>query len=91
MTFALLADLNWLAVLVAALAYFLLGGLWFMPKVFGDAWSASMGWEPTEEDTPGAEVFIGPLVTCVVATIAVAVLAQAVGAATVADGIVSAW
>ncbi len=87
-TSALLADLNWLAVLVAALAYFLLGGLWFMPRVFGDAWTAAMGWEPTEQDKPGAEVYIGPLITCIVSTIAMAMLAQAIGAATVADGIV---
>jgi hypothetical protein len=88
MTFALLTDLNWLAVIVAALAYFALGGLWFIPRVFGDLWTRSMGWEPTEEDQPGAEVYLGPLVTCVVATIAVALLAEAVGAASVADGVV---
>lgn len=31
MSLGLLGDLNWLAVLAAALAYFGLGGLWFVP------------------------------------------------------------
>lgn len=61
MTFALIADLNWLAVLVAALAYVLLGGLRFLPRAFGDAWTTAMGWVPTEDDEPEVELHIGPL------------------------------
>jgi hypothetical protein len=88
MTFALLADLNWLAVVVAALVYFVLGGLWYMPRVFGDVWTRAIGWEPTDEDQPGPAMYLAPLATCVVATVAVALVAAAVGAASVADGIV---
>jgi len=84
----LLADLNWLAVVVAGLAYFALGGLWFMPRVFGDRWASSMGWEPTDEDKPGPAVYIGPLVTCLIATIALAMLARAAGADSWSEGIV---
>ena len=31
-------HVNWLAVLVAALSTFLLGGLWYSPALFGRAW-----------------------------------------------------
>ena len=32
------SDINYLAVLVAALSTFLLGGLWYSPLLFGKAW-----------------------------------------------------
>lgn len=35
MSFDVLGDLNWLAVVVAAIAYFALGALWYAPPVFG--------------------------------------------------------
>lgn len=43
MSFDLLGDLNWLAVLVAALAYFAVGALWYAPPVFGKTWAAAGG------------------------------------------------
>lgn len=83
-----LGELNWPAVAVAALAYFVLGGLWFLPRVFGDVWTHSLGWKPAEDEQPGPELYIGPLVTCVIATVAVALLASAAGAETLVDGVV---
>ncbi len=38
-------EINWIVVLVAAAAGFVLGALWYGP-VFGDAWMRSMGWDP---------------------------------------------
>src|SRR5688572_28117590 len=35
----------WWQVLVAALAYFVLGAIWYNPKVFGTAWAKSHGIE----------------------------------------------
>jgi hypothetical protein len=88
MDFGVLGDLNWLAVAVAAIAYFAFGGLWFALPAIGKAWQRAMGWDPTAEDNPTAWLYIGPLITCIVATIAVAMLASAAGAETVGDGIV---
>lgn len=34
---------NWLAVLVAALSMFVIGGLWYSPMVFGRQWQAAAG------------------------------------------------
>jgi hypothetical protein len=88
MTFALLGDLNWLAVIVATLAYFGLGGLWYMPRVFGDIWTRSIGWDPTGEEGPGVAFYAAPLATCLVASTALALLARAAGADSVGEGLV---
>jgi hypothetical protein len=36
-------EINWIAVLVAAVASFLLGGLWYSPLLFGKAWQREAG------------------------------------------------
>lgn len=36
-------DLNYLAVVVAALSTFLLGGVWYSPLLFGPAWQRAAG------------------------------------------------
>jgi hypothetical protein len=36
-------EVNWLAIAVAALASFLLGGLWYSPVLFGKAWQRETG------------------------------------------------
>lgn len=41
------ANLNYWAILAAALSTFLIGGLWYSPAVFGKAWMAENGF--TEE------------------------------------------
>ena len=88
MSFDLLGDLNWLAVIVAAIAYFALGALWYMPKPMAQAWTKSMGWDPsTEEQQPGAAIYVAPLVTCLLSAITLAMLAEATGSTTVGEGL----
>ncbi|HEU4542721.1 MAG TPA: DUF1761 domain-containing protein [Jiangellaceae bacterium] len=88
MSLSILGDLNWLAVIVAAIIYFALGGLWFMPRLFGNTWMHAIGWEPTDEDRPSAAVFVVPLITCLLAAIALGMLAHATGSDTFGEGIV---
>ena len=46
----IIQNLNWLAVIVSALAYFALGAVWFGP-VFGKMWMKGHGIsQPTEEE-----------------------------------------
>ncbi|MCB0760213.1 MAG: DUF1761 domain-containing protein [Flavobacteriales bacterium] len=40
--------MNWIAIIVAALASFVLGFVWYHPKLFGTAWMKSMGLNPDE-------------------------------------------
>ncbi|HZO63411.1 MAG TPA: DUF1761 domain-containing protein [Kribbellaceae bacterium] len=89
MSFSVLGDLNWLAVIVAAIVYFAIGGAWFAPFAFGKIWQEAIGW--TEADaakaTP-ASMYVIPAVTCLVETIALAMLAEATGTDTFGEGIV---
>ena len=36
----LFSHINWLAVIVAGIAYFILGGLWYSKALFGSKWAA---------------------------------------------------
>jgi len=74
-------HINYLAVLVSAVAIFLLGGLWYSPAMFAKKWIALQG--KTMEDTktsPGPtasmyiQVFICGLLTAWVMAIAIGLL-----------------
>jgi hypothetical protein len=41
-------QINWLAVLAAALSTFVLGGLWYSPILFGKVWLRANGFTETE-------------------------------------------
>ena len=36
-------DINYLAVIVSAVVFFVIGAIWYNDAVFGKAWRASMG------------------------------------------------
>lgn len=84
-----LGSLNWLAVIIGTVVYFLLGALWFAPvSPIGKAWIAASGYtSPTSGFSSSNAFYLFPAVTCLVAVIAVALLAQAIGADTVGDGV----
>jgi Protein of unknown function (DUF1761) len=48
------SKLNYLAILLAALSTFLLGGIWYSPAVFGKAWMRENGF--TEEGLKGGNM-----------------------------------
>jgi Protein of unknown function (DUF1761) len=88
MSFDVLGDLNWLAVLVATVAYYILGAIWYAPQLFGRAWRQSDGWEPPAGQGTAPRFYIIPLLTCFLATVATAMVAVSTGAATFGDGLV---
>ena len=47
-----ISELNWLAIGVAAVAYFMLGALWYTKIGFGKQWIKATGIDP---DAPGAK------------------------------------
>ena len=87
MDFDVLSDLNWLAVIVATLAYFALGAVWYAPPVFGNQWMKAAG-TSMEGEGPGPAIYVAPLVFCFLATLANAMLAVATGSNSVSDGVV---
>jgi Protein of unknown function (DUF1761) len=87
MSFDAFGDLNWLAVIVAAVAWWLLGALWYSPALFARPWMRSIGIESVEGG-PGVSTYVVPLVAYFVASIALGMIAAATGSTTVGDGIV---
>src|SRR5262245_33894711 len=69
-------DINWLAVLVAAIATFVLGGFWYGP-LFGRVWRAAEGQtEPPAKESQHHPAFVYGL-SFVLMLIAAAILAIA--------------
>ncbi len=56
MTLDVLGDLNWLTVLVAAIAFFALDAVWYAQPVFGKAWTRASNFQLPEGDTLGGLV-----------------------------------
>ncbi|MFQ5548839.1 MAG: DUF1761 domain-containing protein [Woeseia sp.] len=70
-----LADFNWLAIIVATVAAFVLGGAWYAKGVFGGAWMQDVGL--TEEDANDASTprtFGGAFVLQLMAAMTLAVI-----------------
>lgn len=68
-----LSQVNWMAILVATIAGFVLGGLWFSPVMFSNRWMAALGKSKEELGKPGPALVLSFVVTLVTAT-ALAVL-----------------
>ena len=89
MSFDVLGELNWLAVIVAALAYFILGALWYAPPVMGRTWMAAGGMEmPADDRRPGPGIYVVPLAGSVLTAVTLGMLAEATGTDTFAEGLV---
>jgi hypothetical protein len=88
MSFDAFGDVNYLAVIVAAIAYFALGAIWYIPPVMGRAWQRAGGIEMPEGQQPNPLVFIGTLVAYVAAGLATALLTVSTGTDSAAEGIV---
>ncbi len=90
MSFETLGDLNWLAVIVAAIVYYALGALWYSRSVLGTIWMSSIGWDPDPEEGPqmSAANIVLPIVAFLVTAIALGMLAAASGTDTLGEGLV---
>jgi Protein of unknown function (DUF1761) len=85
-----LAGINWLAVIIAAAIYFVLGAAWFAPQTpIGRAWMAASGYQSPTTGTSSTNLFyIVPAATSLVAAAATALLAQATGTDSLNEGVV---
>lgn len=77
-------DVNWLAVAVAALAYYLLGALWFTP-LFGSQWDRAVDFDRKGSHRFPARYYVTPLVSCLAVATATAVIVEAMDVATPGD------
>lgn len=81
-------SVNYLAVIVCAVIYFMLGGLWYSKLLFANPWMKAMGKTPEELKAQGNPIagyilsFIGSLLTAFMLSVAI----DYVGAASLIDG-----
>jgi|SRR5215213_9446612 hypothetical protein len=68
-----LSQVNWIAILVATVVGFMLGGLWFSPVLFGKRWMAALSKPKEELGKPGPALALSFVVTLITA-VALAVL-----------------
>lgn len=87
MELALLAEVNWVAVLVAALAWFVLGAAWYMTPAIARRWQEAGGIEVPEDGGPDPKVFVLTFLAYIVGAAATAALAAGIGVASVGDGV----
>ncbi|HKO78772.1 MAG TPA: DUF1761 domain-containing protein [Chitinophagaceae bacterium] len=70
------SNINWLAVLVAAIAYFMLGAIWYSKALFGAKWAVAVGINMNDPDKGKgmAKMMIGTFVLILVTCIGLALL-----------------
>jgi hypothetical protein len=89
MSLDVLGDLNWLAVMLAALAYFIIGAVWYAPPVFGRAWIAAGGLPmPERGERPNPSIYLVPLIGSLLSAIALTMISESTGTNTLGEGIV---
>jgi hypothetical protein len=80
------AGVNWVAVVVAAVAGIIVGFVWYAPPVFGRRWARAAGIELPAAGQAQPATYAGAVVIALVTAYVLAVLSQGLGAATLVDG-----
>lgn len=73
------AHLNWLAIALAALTYYILGAAWFTP-LFGKAWDRSIGHDRSQAAKFSTSYYVVPLVSAVFVAFALGLILTALAA-----------
>jgi hypothetical protein len=63
------SQINWLAVLAAAVSSFVLGGLWYSPLLFHRPWKAAVGLDEAQLRRGTGGVFAGAFVCSLIAAV----------------------
>lgn len=75
------------AVLVAALAYFVLGAIWYSNALFGKQYRTAIGVAPDASGQPAATALFTNFVGWLVAAVALGLIAKSIGADSFGDGL----
>ncbi|MGH8915665.1 MAG: DUF1761 domain-containing protein, partial [Acidimicrobiia bacterium] len=87
MIFDFFGDLNWLAVVVATIAWFAFSAIWYSVPPLSGAWQRASKVDMTGGGPPLAVLFIPTLIGYFVTTVLIGLIVEAVGATEVMDGI----
>lgn len=83
----LLGDLNWLAVLVATLAWYLFSAVYYAGGVMGKTWQQANNLTMPEGYRPPPSTFVVTFVAYLAVAIVIGLLVKALGITTVGDAI----
>lgn len=83
-----LGMINYIAVVVAGVVSWILGGVWYARPVFGARWMKLAGVDEEQARAGAALGFVVALILGIVTAFFLAVVLQALGATTILDGIV---
>jgi hypothetical protein len=85
--FDFFGDLNWLAIVVATVAWFAFSAIWYSVPPLSGAWQRAAKVEMTGDGPPLALLFIPTLIGYFVTTVVIALIAKGIGATEVMDGV----
>ncbi len=81
------AELNIIAIAIAAIAGMALGALWYSPVLFGNAWMAAIGKSQEDLGSP-TPAMIGSMGCCLLAAIAMAIVIEGLQVDSLISGVV---
>lgn len=84
--FDVMNELNWLAIGLATVVYFMLGAIWFTP-LFGKAYDRALDSKRAKGQKWPPIYYIGPFVSAFITTVATSVLIHALNVATLLDAL----
>jgi len=85
--FAVLSEINWLAVLVAAVAWTVIGGVYF-GVLIAKPYAVALGRQDAPAGRPGPLTYVGPMIAGLVMVVTTAVLMRALGIESLGDAVV---
>jgi hypothetical protein len=83
----LFGELNWLAVVVATLAWFAFSAIWYSVPPLSKAWATAAKVDTTGDGPPLALLFIPTLIGYFVTTVVIGLLVAGIGADGIAEGV----
>jgi hypothetical protein len=87
MIFDALGELNWLAVIVATVAWFIWSAIWYSVPPISKPWQRAVKIDPQQSGTPLPTILAATVVLYFITTVVIALLVEATGAQDAMDGI----
>ncbi len=84
----LFGELNWLAVVVATLAWFAFSAIWYSIPPLSKAWANAAKVDTTGDGPPLALLFVPTLIGYFVTTVVIGLLVAGLGVDSLGDGVV---
>jgi hypothetical protein len=84
--FAIAGEMNWWAVLLATMAYFTWGALWFTP-LFGRYYDLALGFERRKDQKWPAIYYLSPFINSLVVSIATSMLVYLLNIQSLTDAV----